>query len=77
MPNPTTHPKGGWTWNWENREGDVVEEVGKAASEHQADLIVMATHGHDGFMDAIRGSSTEQVLQHATCPVLAVHSHDH
>ena len=54
------------------RSGDVVEEILAAAAECQADLIVMATAGHQGFLDALRGSTTERVLRHAPCPVLAV-----
>ena len=37
-----------------------------------ANLIMMATAGHQGFLDALRGSTTERVLRHAPCPVLAV-----
>jgi nucleotide-binding universal stress UspA family protein len=43
-----------------------------AAESHAADLIVMATAGHDGVLDALRGSTTEQVLRRASCPLLAV-----
>jgi nucleotide-binding universal stress UspA family protein len=56
------------------RNGDVVEQILAAASEGQADMIAMATEGHQGFLDALRGSTTERVLRHATCPVLAVPS---
>jgi nucleotide-binding universal stress UspA family protein len=54
------------------RSGNVVDEILAAAAECQADLIVMATAGHQGFLDALRGSTTERVLRHAPCPVLAV-----
>jgi nucleotide-binding universal stress UspA family protein len=54
------------------RTGDVVDEILAATAECQADLIVMATAGHQGFLDALRGSTTERVLRHAPCPVLAV-----
>jgi nucleotide-binding universal stress UspA family protein len=54
------------------RAGKPVDEIVKSASDHQVDLIVMATEGHDGFLDALRGSTTEQVLRRAPCPVLAV-----
>lgn len=54
------------------RAGDPVKEILAAATECNADLIVMATEGHHGFLDAIRGSTTERVLRHAPCPVLAV-----
>jgi nucleotide-binding universal stress UspA family protein len=56
------------------RTGDVVEQIVAAATEGPADLIVMATEGHQGFLDALRGSTTDRVLRHAPCPVLAVPS---
>lgn len=54
------------------RSGDVVDEILTAARACEADLIAMATAGHQGFLDALRGSTTERVLRHAPCPVLAV-----
>ncbi len=54
------------------RSGKPVDEIIKAANEDKADLIVMATEGHNGFLDALRGSTTEQVLRRAPCPVLAI-----
>jgi nucleotide-binding universal stress UspA family protein len=44
------------------------------AHAQSADLIAMTTAGRHGFLDALRGSTTEQVLEHAPCPVLAVHA---
>jgi nucleotide-binding universal stress UspA family protein len=32
----------------------------------------MSTNGHNGFLDALCGSITEQVLRDAHCPLLAV-----
>ena len=37
-----------------------------------ADLIIMATEGRQGVLDAMRGSVTERVVRGADCPVLAV-----
>jgi nucleotide-binding universal stress UspA family protein len=54
------------------RTGDVMSTILQAAEEQQADLIAMPTAGHQGFLDALRGSTTERVLRHAPCPVLAV-----
>jgi nucleotide-binding universal stress UspA family protein len=54
------------------RAGEVVEQILAAAAEYGANLIAMATAGHQGFLDALRGSTTERVLRHAPCPVLAV-----
>ena len=60
------------TWNVEQRQGIPVEEILSAADRHMAELIVMATAGHDGVWDVLRGSTTEQVLRRAPCPLLAV-----
>jgi nucleotide-binding universal stress UspA family protein len=54
------------------RTGDVTSTILQAAHEQQADLIAMPTAGHHGFLDLLRGSTTERVLRHAPCPVLAV-----
>ena len=62
----------GWCWSRSVRDGDVVEQILSVADEQSSDLIVMTTQGHDGFLDALRGSTTERVLQSAQCPVLAV-----
>jgi nucleotide-binding universal stress UspA family protein len=56
----------------ETRSGNVVDGILQAAADFGADLIAMATAGHHGLRDAIFGSTTEQVLRHATCPVLAI-----
>lgn len=52
--------------------GSAVDGILEAATQRRANLIAMATRGHRGILDAIRGSTTERVLRHAPCPVLAV-----
>jgi len=42
----------------------------QTAEDHQADLIVMSTQGHDSVRDGIVGSNTDRVLRHAPCSVL-------
>jgi nucleotide-binding universal stress UspA family protein len=59
-----------WVWKELRREGDVVEGILKTSKE--AGLIVMATEGEQGIIDAMRGSVTERVVRDAPCPVLAV-----
>ncbi|HKR89841.1 MAG TPA: universal stress protein [Phenylobacterium sp.] len=54
------------------RSGPVVETIVEVADEVRADLIVMATAGHKSFLDAIRGSTTEEVLVKAKRALLAV-----
>jgi nucleotide-binding universal stress UspA family protein len=59
-----------WVWKELRREGDVVSVILKEAED--SDLIVMATEGEQGIIDAMRGSVTERVVRGAPCPVLAV-----
>jgi nucleotide-binding universal stress UspA family protein len=54
------------------RSGNVVETIVDAAIELDVDLIAMPTAGHHGVLDALRGSTTERVIRHAPCPVLAL-----
>jgi nucleotide-binding universal stress UspA family protein len=62
----------GWSVTRLARDEAPVEAILSASEECHADLIVMATEGHQGFLDALRGSTTERVLRGALCPVLAV-----
>jgi len=71
-PQPRVADEPACRWSRLVRRGDVVEELVAAAAELSADLIVMPTEGHQGILDALRGSITERVLRRAACPVLAV-----
>jgi nucleotide-binding universal stress UspA family protein len=62
----------GWTWDRTVRHGDVVEQILDVGMACAADLIVLATQGHQGWLDALRGSTAERILRGARCPVLAV-----
>ena len=46
----------------------VLEQIREAG----ADLLVLGTHGRTGFEPFFLGSTTEKLLQTATCPVLTV-----
>ena len=61
-----------WVWRTEVLGVEPVEKILAAARRHRADLIVMATAGREGVLDALRGSTTERVVRGADCPVLAV-----
>jgi len=67
---PPPHSQG--TWTRTVRHGDVVEQILQIEQEERPDLIVMPTQGHNGFLDALRGSTTERVIREAQCPILAV-----
>ena len=62
----------GWTWKKELRTGDVIEGIVKSAKEHKADLIVLATDGRNGFLDALRGSHSERILRYGVAPLLTI-----
>ena len=62
----------GWTWDRTVRRGEVVEQILDVGTAGAADLIVLTTQGHVGFLDARRGSTSERLLRAARCPVLAV-----
>jgi nucleotide-binding universal stress UspA family protein len=62
----------GWEWKKVSQTGDVIQAILDTASTTAADLIVMATDGRNGFLDALRGSHSERVLRQAPAPLLAV-----
>jgi nucleotide-binding universal stress UspA family protein len=61
-----------WVWNSVTRRGNVVDAILGVADEVGADVIVMGTKGNQGFLDALRGSTSEQVLRRSLSPLLAV-----
>ena len=62
----------GWSWTESVQPGDIVEQILERAQERSANLIAMATQGHKGFLDALRGSTTERIVREARCPVLTI-----
>ncbi len=57
------------------RIGVAFEEIVQEAANHQADLIILSTHGRTGLKHAFLGSTAERVVRHAACPVLVVRQH--
>ncbi len=56
------------------RTGAPAEEIARAVDEEAIDLIVMGTHGATGLRHFILGSTAENVVRTANCPVLTVRS---
>jgi nucleotide-binding universal stress UspA family protein len=54
------------------REGDAVGEILSLATDMEADLLIVGTHGRSGFERLLLGSVTEKLLRKASCPVLTV-----
>jgi hypothetical protein len=72
MPLVRTPEVPGWKWKTATRTGDVVRGIVETARETDADLVVMSTGRRNGFLQALRGSHTERVLQQVPAPLLAV-----
>lgn len=60
------------SWDHRTLGGSVVDTVLEEAERFEADLIVMATKGHDSLRDRLFGSTVERVLRSAPVPVLVV-----
>lgn len=62
------------TWQWEatHKEGSVVATILDQATAIAADLIIMTTDGPDGFLDGLRGTTSERVLAQSQTPVLII-----
>ncbi len=54
--------------------GSPAYEIVRFADEHSVGLIVTGTHGWTGFKHLIMGSTAENVVRTASCPVLTVKS---
>ena len=52
--------------------GDPVAEIIEAATREHCDLIAMATHGHRGLNDVVRGSVASALRHRTMVPVLMV-----
>jgi nucleotide-binding universal stress UspA family protein len=52
-----------------------IDVICTVAQENNVDLIITATHGRTGFKHVLIGSTAEQMVRHAPCPVLVVPSH--
>lgn len=56
--------------------GEAGEEITRVAGDLGSDLLVVATHGRGGLQRAVLGSTAENILRHAPCPVLVVRRPD-
>lgn len=52
--------------------GDAAEQIVAAAARSGTDLIVVGTHGRGALGRLMLGSTAENVVRHAPCPVLVV-----
>lgn len=57
--------------------GGPAHAICATAHTQGADLIIMSTHGYTGLKRFALGSVTENVMRHASCPVLIVRECEH
>ena len=69
MPSVQTPSIPGWSWKRVAKEGNPAEVILQTAAEMSADLVLMTTDGPEGFLDALRGTTSELVLRKIRCPV--------
>jgi nucleotide-binding universal stress UspA family protein len=63
-----------WEWAHHRMNGSPVVGILDRAKATKADLIIMTTDGPDGFLDGLRGTTSQRVLAQANCPVLIIPS---
>ncbi len=54
------------------QQGTAVEAVQRMAILNNIDLVVVGTHGTEGFGKLVLGSTAEQIFRQVRCPVLTV-----
>lgn len=59
-------------WSRVCRQGSPSSEITKYAREMDADLIFMVTSGKRSLWDMLAGSTVQNVLKHAPCPVFTL-----
>lgn len=58
------------------RQGEIVEAILQTATDVDADLIIMGTHGRKGLQRFFLGSVAEQIIRRAEIPVTTVRARD-
>ena len=54
-------------------QGSLSQSLLNQIQKHQADLVVMGTHGVHGLKELLIGSNTEKIVQYSPVPVFVVH----
>jgi len=67
-------PAGSSKVKWQTHvcDGRAYSEIVRFVAAQECDLVVMGTHGLSGLEHFLLGGTTEKVMRHASCPVLAV-----
>src|SRR5436189_2573071 len=58
-------------------EGEPATEIAKAVCHYDIDLATVVTHGRRGLARALFGSTAEEIIAEAPCPVLTIRPPQH
>ncbi|HUE84281.1 MAG TPA: universal stress protein [Pyrinomonadaceae bacterium] len=58
-------------------EGESAAEIARAVREYDIDLVTVVTHGRKGLSRALWGSTAEEIIAEAPCPVLTIRPPQH
>src|SRR5437870_3007043 len=58
-------------------EGEPAHEIAKAVRDYEIDLATVVTHGRRGLARALWGSTAEEIIAEAPCPVLTIRPPQH
>jgi nucleotide-binding universal stress UspA family protein len=58
-------------------EGEPADEIAKAIRDYDIDLVTVVTHGRRGLARALFGSTAEEIIAEAPCPVLTIRPPQH
>jgi nucleotide-binding universal stress UspA family protein len=58
-------------------EGEPANEIAKAVREYDIDMVTVVTHGRRGLARALFGSTAEEIIAEAPCPVLTIRPPQH
>jgi nucleotide-binding universal stress UspA family protein len=53
-------------------EGEPAPEIARAVRDFNTDLVTIVTHGRKGLSRALWGSTSEEIIAEAPCPVLTI-----
>ena len=58
-------------------EGEPAREIATAVRDYDIDLVTVVTHGRRGLARALWGSTAEEIIAEAPCPVLTIRPPQH
>src|ERR1700720_885951 len=58
-------------------EGEPAPEIANAVRDYDIDLVTVVTHGRRGLTRALWGSTAEEIIAEAPCPVLTIRPPQH